>query len=144
MPKTVPYFGQIFRNLKYGFKWCADLRLFVRITQMASESPLYQIEIQPPTFDCNIPIVGQLYTEYTLWHSQEGIIAMIPALNKYQSRTKPLIFYVDADGQEILDRNRDRSESSVQVDTTVETTVTFVESQEKPGDPDGFNPAMMK
>jgi hypothetical protein len=98
MAKTVPNFGQIAMAARRGWKWVDQLRLFVRITVTMG---FHKVEIQTPTFKPEVsPPMTNMGPD---WQMQEGIIAMIPALNKYMGRQQPHVFFIDDDGLEVAE-----------------------------------------
>lgn len=94
MAKTIPNFGQIVMASRQGWKWSPEIRLFVRIKSVAG---LHKVEIQPSTFK---PDPAPFSVDLD-WQAQEGALSMIPALNKYMGRTKPCMFYMNDDGEEM-------------------------------------------
>jgi hypothetical protein len=96
MAKTVPNFGQIAMAARRGWKWADQFRLFVRITVTMG---FHRVEIQPPTFKPEVfPPLTNMGPD---WQMQEGILNMIPALDKYMGRQQPHVFFIDDDGLEI-------------------------------------------
>jgi|GEM_PF-4091575 hypothetical protein len=98
MAKTIPNFGQIAMASRQGWKWASELRLFVRITVAPGA---HRVEIQPPTFiPDTVPPMRQVHA-WGEWQVQEGVLSLIPALNKYMGRQQPYVFFIDDDGLEI-------------------------------------------
>ena len=115
MAKTVPCFGQIVMATRRGWKWSAELRIFVRIK---SSPGMHQVEIEPPTFKPDPSPAGADID----WQTQDGVLGMVPALNKYMGRTQPCKFFIDDDGLEIPDPNKNPiiSKAEIKAEITVE------------------------
>jgi hypothetical protein len=95
MAKTVPNFGQIVMAARNRYKWVSDLRLFVKI--VTPVPGVHKVNIEPPTFK------PPFSTEKggIDWQSQEGVVNLLPALQRYLGRNQPHEFYIDDDGIEI-------------------------------------------
>jgi len=95
MAKTVPNFGQIVMAARNRYKWISDLRLFVKI--VTPVPGVHQVNIEPPTYKPPFS-----YEKGGIdWQSQEGVVSLLPALQRYLGRNQPHEFYIDDDGCEI-------------------------------------------